>query len=53
MKSADTIVFMLIIGYIVFTTNKGNLKKWIDVFGISTGQQSGSYMSSYLRGLGR
>lgn len=36
MRNADAIVFMLIIGYIVFTTMNGNLRKWLDVFGIRT-----------------
>jgi len=34
MRGTDQIVFMLIIGYVVYTTLKGNLRKWLQVMGL-------------------
>jgi hypothetical protein len=34
MRGTDQIVFMLIIGYVVYTTLKGNLRKWLEVIGL-------------------
>jgi hypothetical protein len=34
MQGTNQIVFMLFIGYIVFTTMRGNLRKWLQVIGL-------------------
>lgn len=34
MRDADAAILVLLFGYIVFTTMKGNLRRWLEVVGV-------------------
>lgn len=51
MRGTDAIVFMLLIGYVVYTTMRGNLRRWLEVVGLKPEVTSNSIATgSILRG---